>query len=84
MTVKKTLSAIIADLGSTEFARRVRRHPSYMSRVKLGHTPGSVELLGRALGAFGASLDLEGTIRELVPDEVEIGRCGAGVDHAQP
>lgn len=81
MKTSRTLRQIIMEDGSTALSRRLRHNQSYLSKVALGKTPGSVGLLGRALGAYGPALDLEASLRELVPEDVAMGE---EVDHEQP
>lgn len=89
MGTRKTLQQIITEAGSSRVARRLNYSQSYISKVSRGASRGSTELLGRALGTYGPELDVEASLRELVPDEVEAGAAARqdgereGVDHGQ-
>ena len=77
--MKKTIRQIIEDIGTNEFARRVGLDQSYISKVRRGLRPGSLDLLGRAKAVFGDELDIDASV-----DVVEVSSAGCEVDHEQP
>lgn len=75
--MKRTLREIIEVIGTNEFARRVGVDQSYVSKVRRGLRPGSLDLLGRAKAVFGDELDVDASVEPIIP------RAGEGEDHGQ-
>lgn len=65
--MKKTLREIIESVGTCEFARRCAVDQSYVSKVRRGLRPTSVDLLGRAKFVFGDELDVDASIQPVNP-----------------
>lgn len=75
----KSFLQLIDDLGPARLAAELGVDQSAISHVRARKSISS-SLLARAVGRYGATLDLIATLRELKPADYELGRDRA---HAQ-